>query len=223
MINAIGEKGRSSLATSRQKKRRKIQEKNKKWFVLGAMGLTALLGFSFWLGTLFGQAPANISGAEFPECIDQQLIQINGHARRGEKLGKVKNIVVHYVANPGTSAQQNRDYFNNDDTTVSAHFLVGLEGEVIQCVPLDEKSSATNDRNGDTISIEVCHPDKTGKFNNKTYRSLVKLTAWLCDRYHLDENDVIRHYDVTGKECPLYYVKHPDAWKQFIKDVGNVL
>ena len=100
---------------------------------------------------------------------------------------------------------------------------MGLEGEVIQCVPLDEKSSATNDRNGDTISIEVCHPDKTGKFNNKTYRSLVKLTAWLCDRYHLDENDVIRHYDVTGKECPLYYVKHPDAWKQFIKDVGNAL
>ena len=104
---------------------------------MGAMGLTALLGFSFWLGTLFGQAPANISGTEFPEWIDQQLIQINGHARRGEKLGKVKNIVVHYVANPGTSAQQNRDYFNNDDTTVSAHFLVGLEGEVIQCVPLD--------------------------------------------------------------------------------------
>ena len=56
--------------------------------------------------------------------------------------------------------RQNRDYFNNDDTTVSAHFLVGLEGEVIQCVPLDEKSSATNDRNGDTISIEVCHPNK---------------------------------------------------------------
>ena len=221
MINAIGEKGRSSLATSRQKKRRKIQEKNKKWFVLGAMGLTALLGFSFWLGTLFGQAPANISGAEFPEWIDQQLIQINGHARRGEKLGKVKNIVEHYVANPGTSAQQNRDYFNNDDTTVSAHFLVGLEGEVIQCVPLDEKSSATNDRNGDTISIEVCHPDKTGKFNNKTYRSLVKLTAWLLQQKGLTPDHVIRHFDCDGKYCPLYYVEHEDAWNKLKQDIAD--
>ena len=42
---------------------------------------------------------------------------------------------------------------------MSAHFLIGLEGEIIQCIPLNEKSSATNDRNRDTISIEVCHPD----------------------------------------------------------------
>lgn len=211
------------MAMPRQQRKRRIQEKNKKWVVLGAMALTALLGFSFWLGTVSVQAPTNISKGAYPDWIDQQLIQINGHARRGEKLSRVKNIVVHYVANPGTTAQQNRDYFNNDDTKVSAHFIVGLQGEIIQCVPLDEKSSATNERNGDTISIEVCHPDKTGKFNSKTYRSLVKLTAWLCDRTNLDENDVIRHYDVTGKECPLYYVKHPDAWKRFIEDVGEAL
>ena len=191
--------------------------------MIASIGLLCLLSLSFWLGTLVGKAPAKVDGSVFPDWIDQQIIQINGHARRGEKLKGVKNIVIHYVGNPGTTAQQNRDYFNNDDTTVSAHFLVGLEGEVIQCIPLDEKSSATNDRNGDTISIEVCHPDETGKFNSKTYQSLVRLTAWLCDRYHLDEQDVIRHYDVTGKECPLYYVEHPDAWEEFKEDVGKWL
>ena len=96
------------------------------------VGVFILAGDLVWTSTSQHQR-GRVSG-----WIDQQLI--SGHARRGEKLGKVKNIVVHYVANPGTSAQQNRDYFNNDDTTVSAHFLVGLEGEVIQCVPLDEKS-----------------------------------------------------------------------------------
>ena len=36
----------------------------------------------------------------------------------------------------------------------------------------------------------------------------------------LNENDVIRHYDVTGKICPKYFVEHEDAWKQFKGDVG---
>lgn len=194
------------------------------------MAFVALVGVVLWILGQTGSEPSNQSrGAaqqtpQTPSWVDVQLIEINGRARRGEKLsGKVKNIVIHYVANPGTTAQQNRNYFNNKDTDVSAHFVVGLKGEIIQCVPLDEKSSASNDRNGDTISIEVCHPDKTGKFNSKSYQSVVKLTAWLCDAYGLDEQAVIRHYDITGKECPLYYVDHPDAWEKLKKDIGDAL
>ena len=42
---------------------------------------------------------------------------------------------------------------------------------------------------------------------------MVELTAWLCREFRLDpEEDVIRHYDVTGKLCPLYYVEHPEEW-----------
>jgi len=94
---------------------------------------------------------------------------------------------------------------------------------VIQCVPLDEKSSATSERNRDTISIEVCHPDESGKFNDSTYRSLVRLTAWLCDTYGLSADHVIRHYDTCGKECPLYFVRHEDAWEQFKADVDSAM
>lgn len=130
-------------------------------------------------------------------------------------MKRVKDIVIHYVANPGSTAKANRDYFDSDESDVSAHFVVGLEGEVIQCVPLDEQSSASNNRNSDTISIEVCHPTKTGKFNDKTYGALVQLTAWLCEEFHLDTDDIIRHYDITGKNCPKYYVEHPEAWEAF--------
>lgn len=45
-----------------------------------------------------------------------------------------------------------------------------------------EISAATNQRNSDTISIEVCHPDESGRFSEVTYRSLIKLCAWLCPR-----------------------------------------
>lgn len=160
-------------------------------------------------------------GIRVPDWIDQQIIGINGTGRRSTVLGTVNNIAVHYVGNPGTTAMQNRNYFNQPTTTVSSHFIVGLDGEIVQCVPLDEVSSATNHRNSDTISIEVCHPDTTGKFNEKTYRSLIRLCRWLCDEYGLEATDLIRHYDVTGKRCPLYYVEHPDAWDQLVQDVAN--
>ena len=150
-----------------------------------------------------------------PDWIDQQIIKVDGNSRRGVYLESVQNIVIHYVGNPGSTAQQNRDYYASRSSDVSSHFVIGLKGEIIQCIPLHEKSSASNHRNKDTISIEVCHPDESGKFTNEAYQSLVKLTAWLCDVCDLDSNDIIRHYDITGKQCPLYFVTHEDAWEQF--------
>lgn len=160
---------------------------------------------------------------QLPSWIDTQIISVHSTARTGAHLNDIKNIVVHYVGNPGTTAQNNRDYYEKKDTEVSSHFVVGLKGEVIQCVPLWEKSAASNERNGDTISIEVCHPDDSGKFNDKTYNSVVELTAWLCKQFDLNENDVIRHYDITEKICPKYYVENPTEWKKFKKDVEDKL
>lgn len=160
---------------------------------------------------------------ETPEWIDVQLIHKHGTARTGINLKDIKNIVIHYVGNPGTSAQNNRDYFDKTTTTVSSHFVVGLDGEIIQCVPLYEKSAASNNRNKDTISIEVCHPDDSGKYNDATYDSVIKLTAWLCENFSLDENDIIRHYDITGKICPKYYVENEDEWLELKEDVKSKL
>lgn len=158
---------------------------------------------------------------DVPSWVDVQIIEDNGSGKRGIPLHTVSNIVVHYVGNPNTSAQNNRNYFNQPATVVSSHFIVGLDGEVIQCVPLGERSAASNHRNGDTISVEVCHPDETGQYNEQTYRSLIRLCAWLCEEYDLEATDLIRHYDVTGKLCPLYYVEHPEAWEQLMQDVAN--
>ena len=117
----------------------------------------------------------------------------------------------------------NRNYFENlkdsHETKVSSNFVVGLEGEIVQCVPTWEEAYASNSRNIDTVSIECCHPDETGKFNDETYKSMVRLCAWLCMKFDLDSEDVIRHYDVTEKNCPRYFVENEDAWKQFRADV----
>ncbi|MDF2838420.1 MAG: N-acetylmuramoyl-L-alanine amidase [Evtepia sp.] len=164
---------------------------------------------------------AKLAKIKMPSWIDEQIIPKDCDSRRGEYLEDINGIVIHYVGNPGTTAEQNRDYFANPGTEVNSHFLVGLEGEIVQCLPLEEKSSASNDRNRDTISIEVCHMGEDGKFSKESYDALLRLTAWLCQACGVDETQVIRHYDVTGKECPIYYVKHPDAWEQFKQDLKN--
>lgn len=161
--------------------------------------------------------------------IDSRLLEKNEYSRPGIPIGNITGVVVHYTANPGTNAEENRNYFNNlprlnrkkqHPTYASSHFVIGLEGQIVQCIPLNEMSYASNDRNKDTISIECCHPDDTGKFNTLTYKALIELVSYLCIRYDLDESDVIRHYDVTGKMCPLYYVQHEDAWETFKRAVA---
>lgn len=156
------------------------------------------------------------------DAIDRQFLTINPNSRPGTALKKVNAVVVHYVGNPGTTASQNRSYFEglkdskDPNAGASSHYIIGLEGEIIQCVPLEEISYASNNRNKDTVAIECCHEDATGKFNEKTYSSLVKLTAALLKTYGLSvETGLIRHYDVTKKECPLYYVKNEDEWYGF--------
>ncbi len=174
-------------------------------------------------GTNISKKVKKAEELQLPEWVDVQLIHKHTTARTGIKLKDIDGIVVHYVGNPGTTAQNNRDYFDKPTTKVSSHFVVGLDGEIIQCVPLFERSAASNERNKDTISIEVCHPDETGKFNESTYNSLLKLVAWGCKEFSLDESQILRHYDITGKECPRYYVKNEDEWENFKTDVEEML
>lgn len=177
-------------------------------------------GFGLYQRLSEPQEVSQLRELTIPAWVDIDLIRVDGAARRGTSLESTGGIVIHYIGNPGTTAAQNRNYFNSPGTAVSAHFIVGLEGEIIQCVPLNEKSSASNHRNADTISIEVCHPDESGVFTEKTYQSLVRLTAWLCREIGFSEEQIIRHHDVTGKNCPRWFVEDPEAWETFKQDVS---
>ena len=201
----------------RSRRHRRRHGQGPRRVIIGVLA-ACLLGSGFWWLTREQPLPGqNIS---LPDYVEQDLLPVNQWSRPGTPLENIDGVVIHYVGNPGTTAQANRNYFAQPDTQVSAHFLVGLDGEVIQCIPLEEKSSATNERNRDTISIEVCHPDASGQFTQASYDTLVRLTAWLCDTAGIGRDRVIRHYDVTGKACPLFFVEHPDTWTQFLADVA---
>lgn len=163
--------------------------------------------------------------ATHPEWAEAFLTK-NEYSRPGYRLPKVTNIFVHYTANAGSSAAQNRSYFEQQKDThersVSSHFIIGYEGEILQCVPLDEVAYAVQTRNYDSISIECCHLEEDGSFTKATYDSLIELLAWLLEVYDLEAEDILRHYDCSGKKCPLYYTEHEDAWEQLKKDVDKL-
>ncbi len=158
--------------------------------------------------------------------IEERLLTINSYSRTGEKLQSVKQIVVHWVGNANSTAIANRNYFESlkdKHIYASSQYIVGLNGEIIRCVPENEVAyhAGNGTVNRNSIGIETCHPDWEGKFNENTYNSLVELCADICKRYNLTIDCIIRHYDVTGKECPRYYVRNEKEWIKFKNDVAK--
>jgi N-acetylmuramoyl-L-alanine amidase len=174
----------------------------------------------------------------------EKYLTINPYSRPGILLQAAKGIVIHWVANPKTTAEQNRDYFEclknqkpgNGLRYASSHFIIGLEGEVVQCLLENEAgyhvgAQEYTDRalrelsaypNNCTIGIELCHTNWEGEFTDKTIMAAHELTRELCQRYNLGRNNVYRHFDITGKECPRYFVAHEDQWGNFLENLEYV-
>jgi N-acetylmuramoyl-L-alanine amidase len=161
--------------------------------------------------------------------IQRAFLTINPYSRPAIPLRSVNDLVVHYVGNPGSSAMNNRNYFESlaagaQKIYASSHYIIGLDGEIVQCIPEEEIAYCSNHRNSDTIAIECCHMTPEGKFNEETYQSLINLLADLCERRNLDPQlNIIRHYDVTGKMCPIYYVEHPEEWTRLKIAVNSAM
>lgn len=159
--------------------------------------------------------------------IEEEFLTPNEYSRPQEKLEAVTEIFIHYTANPGTTALQNRSYFENlgstGETSASAHYVIGYEGEIIQCLPLKEIGYAVKEHNYNSVSIECCYLDESGVFTEATRQSLIELTAWLLMEYDLGIFDVKRHFDAGGKPCPVYYVENPDEWEYLLADIDIYL
>ena len=215
------------MATKKKRKRKRFtkrQRRFQRYLKMGLLMLVVILFIIYFLKFISENTPIKKTGD--PE-VTVDLLTINPFSRPGIERTIINGIVIHYVANPGTTAKQNRDYFeslkDSQERKASSHYIIGIDGEIIQCIPLNEIAYAATTRNPDTISIEVCHPNEDGKFSKEAYYSVVQLTAWLCGKYNIKEENVIRHYDVSGKNCPKYYVEHEDEWITLKKDVSEYI
>ena len=234
-----GRRRASAAAIARRRRRKRQRLLAGAFLVAGVIVVGGLLGTLLWKVVGRFRDADVLSGNAREErelirendtkkpLIKEEFLTVNPYSRPAEPLTEVRNIFIHYTANKDTSAEQNRSYFENlgitGERSASAHFVIGYEGEIIQCLPLFEIAYAVKTRNYDSISIECCFVDENGKFTDATYQSLLQLTAWLLREYKLTPNDVLRHYDVGGKKCPLYFVEHEDSWEQFRQDLTDYI
>lgn len=146
--------------------------------------------------------------------ITDSLIPKNKYNRPGTK-STPKRICVHYTGDCGATAAQLAKYWQNVAAGVfkdkpwswtSAQYIVGLNGGVVRCIPDNEIAYAAADQNADTIHIEVCYRQKSGVFEEKSIAALGELVRSLMKKYAIPAGKVVRHYDLTGKLCPAYYV-----------------
>ena len=154
---------------------------------------------------------------------------------------------MHWVANPMTSAKANRDFFESrtdgKNGYGSAHYIVGLSGEVIQCIPCNEvayhvgtdKKDPASGRlytdwwrsvgnkmvpNWGTIGVELCHIDWEGHFGQATLDAASELVADLLREHNLTTSAVGTHNMVVGwKDCPRLWTREPELFYDWREDL----
>ena len=147
-----------------------------------------------------------------------------------------------------TSAQANYNFFaNRADSYGSAHYIIGLDGEVLQCIPETEVAYHVGSSQKDpasgriytdwcrqvcgksppnwvTLGIELCHPDWSGRFVDKTWKAAVNLCADMIKRHGLTVDKIGTHNMAVGwKDCPRWFVNNPDQLEVFRNDVAKLL
>lgn len=138
----------------------------------------------------------------------------------------VRYIVLHYTANNGDTARNNCDYYHRaSGIQASAHYFVDEYG-VMQSVHEDDTAWHCGARaywhpecrNSNSIGVEMCsRKDASGNYYIKpeTVANAAALTRDIMQRYGIDADHVVRHYDVTGKRCPMPWVDDPQQWEAF--------
>ena len=154
-----------------------------------------------------------------------KLIAHSSNFTKGRKQ-KIQFLVIHYTANNGDLAKSNCNYFKSPNRNASAHYFVD-EKEVWQSVEDNDiawhcgtsgKYYHSKCRNDNAIGIELCsEKDSKGNyyFTNETINNAVGVVKMLMEKYNIPIENIVRHYDVTHKNCPAPFVNNNTAWDNF--------
>ena len=155
-----------------------------------------------------------------------EFVACNTDNYRAGRTRPVQYIVMHYTANNGDTAKNNCDYYHRVfGLQASAHYFVDEYG-AMQSVHEDDTAWHCGARaywhpecrNANSIGIEMCsrkRADGSYYIKPETVANAAALAKDIMQRYGIDTDHVLRHYDVTGKRCPMPWVDDPDQWYAF--------
>ena len=148
---------------------------------------------------------------------------------RAGRTQPVRYIVMHYTANNGDTARNNCDYYHRvGGLQASAHYFVDEHGAMQSVREGDTAWHCGAEagrrywhpecRNANSIGIEMCsrkRADGSYYILPETVANAAALAREIMQRYGIDTEHVVRHYDVTGKRCPMPWVDDPAQWVAF--------
>ena len=158
-----------------------------------------------------------------------EFIACNTANYRAGRTQPVRYIVMHYTANNGDTAKNNCDYYHRvGGLQASAHYFCDEHGamqSVRECdtawhcgAEAGQRYWHPECRNGNSIGIEMCsrkRADGSYYILPETVANAAALAREIMQRYGIDTDHVLRHYDVTGKRCPMPWVDDPAQWTEF--------
>ncbi len=141
----------------------------------------------------------------------------NVNYRSGRNGNSIKYIVCHFTGNQNDTASGNANYFRNVNRQASAHYFVDNKG-IVQVVREGDTSWHCGDGNGrygitnsNSIGIEMCATN--GDISEKTIENTLWLVKSLMNKYGIDADHVVRHYDASRKCCPSPF--SPNNWRRW--------
>lgn len=141
-----------------------------------------------------------------------------------------KYIVIHSTGNTASAKNENANTVNNAHGGVGAHYSVD-EKDIYHTLQDDRKIYHCGTagyyqkkhplcNNSNSVGIEMCQKDMKGTIAPETIENTSRLVQYLMQKYHIPQENVLRHFDVVSKLCPVAYAGTPDKeqkWKQLKK------
>lgn len=163
----------------------------------------------------------------------KEQLAASGNYGGSRSAGEIQYLVLHYTGNDGDTAANNAVYFQNNVVKASAHYFVD-DTTVYRSVPELKVAWAVGGKlysdvvetgggsmygvitNQNSLSVELCDTKKNGSYqaSEATQKNAAQLCRELMDRYQIPISRVYRHFDVTGKHCPSYFMDEV-AWQTF--------
>lgn len=170
---------------------------------------------------------------------EKKLLDVNRFSNPDKPLYDIRGLCFHYTENPNISANGVQWWFNTAPDRFektgkkwfgSTQFVAGKSGEIVQMLEDDRMAygaGASHYRPGirkklgypnrHLLQIELCH-DADGSFSPETLESACMWAGFYMAKHDLKIHNLHRHFDITGKNCPSWFVRNPSQWNQFRLD-----
>lgn len=215
----------ANQGSSVQKERAECGQKFYDKYASGKGG-TSIMGKTITTGWL----SAVINGIKIKSDLRCNLDNYSSRSSRDASY-----VTMHYTGNNKDTARANANYFGGAGRNASAHLFVD-DTEIYQSVPLNSVAwhcgaqtyKHAYCRNANSIGIEMCCTAGNYKISEKTKQNAAYLCAYICKMLGISAGEVdkyvLRHWDVTGKNCPAQMAGSNNAeWVAFKNMVKSIL